>query len=65
MDFPPDDDDLYELPDEPRPFWTRRRILLTLIAIVIVVTLLAYSFSGLFYPPPPIPTPTLIPGSLM
>ncbi len=54
---------LDEYGDEPTPFWTRRRIVLTLFAIIIVVTLLAYSYSGLFIPPPP--PPTLEPGTLV
>ncbi len=54
-DFP-DDDDLFldpEAPSEadaPQPFWTRRRIFLTLIAVIIVITLLAYTLSGLVHP---------------
>ncbi len=49
--------------DLPQPFWTRRRIFLTIIAIIIVITLLAYMFSGLFIPPPS--PPTLEPGSMI
>ncbi len=67
-DFPDDDDLLLELEvlpeaDAPQPFWTRRRIFLTIMAIIIVITLLAYTLSGLFIPPPP--PPTVAPGSMI
>ncbi|MEO8396536.1 MAG: hypothetical protein ABI700_26315 [Chloroflexota bacterium] len=68
-DFDPEDDDLYayddefEALDEPRPLWTRHRILLTVVVIIIVVTFLAYTLQGFFIPPPP--PPTFIPGSLI
>lgn len=42
--------------DEPTRFWTARRITLTIFAILIVVALFLYSYSGLFIPPPPVPT---------
>ncbi len=60
----PDDDNLYDdYPDAPQPFWTRRRVLLAIFAVIIIVTFLAYVFSGLFVPPPP--PPTLEPGLLI
>jgi hypothetical protein len=70
-DNDPEDDDLYAYDsyeddldlDEPRPLWTRHRILLTIVVIIIVVTFLAYSLQGFFLPPPP--PPTLVPGSLI
>ena len=69
-DFPDDpEDDLFFEPetrleaDAPQRFWTRRRIFLTIMAIIIVITLLAYMFSGLFIPPPP--PPTAAPGSMI
>ena len=43
--------------DPPQPYWTRRRIFLTIFAIIIVVTLLVYSYYGIFVPSPPAPTP--------
>lgn len=55
-------DDFLE-PEAPTPFWTRRRIFLTVIAVIIVITLMAYMFSGLFVPPRPPATP--IPGQLI
>lgn len=42
---------------EAEPVWTRRRILLLILALLMIAALLAYSYSGLFQPPPP----TLIP----
>lgn len=53
-----DDDLIYidEL-DAPAPFWTKRRVALTVFAILIIAALLLYSYSGLFIPPPPVPTP--------
>lgn len=59
----PEDDNLYDLPDAPQPFWTWRRILLTILVLIMVIALLAYSYYGLFVPPPP--PPTLAPGSLI
>ena len=59
----PEDDDLYDLPDAPQPFWTRHRMILLIFVIIIVVTFLVYMFSGLFLPPAP--PPTLAPGSLI
>jgi hypothetical protein len=53
-----DDDPIYiDEVDAPPPFWTRRRIALTIFAILIIAALLVYSYSGLFVPPPPPPTP--------
>ena len=69
MDNDPEDDDLYVYEDdfdpfdEPQPLWTRHRILLTIVAIIIVVTFLAYTLQGFFLPPPP--PPTFAPGSLI
>jgi len=73
MDNDPEDDNLYEYDpyddldfDEPRPLWTRNRVLLTLVVILIVVTLLVYTLQGFFLPPlPPAPPPTFAPGSLI
>lgn len=58
----PDDHDLFEPLDAPQPFWTWRRILFTILVLIMVIALLAYSFSGLFLPPPP---STPAPGSLI
>ena len=67
------DDDLYldeqiedvtgDLPefDEREPFWTTRRIVLTIIVIITLIAFLVYSLQGLFLPPPPPPPPTQIP----
>jgi len=71
MDHDPEDDDLYvyddddefESLDEPRPIWTRHRLLLIIVVFIIMVTFLAYTLQGFFIPPPP--PPTLIPGSLI
>ncbi len=57
--------DLYEFDDElfdddldaPKPFWTWRRVALTVFAILILAALFIYSYSGLFIPPQPLPTP--------
>lgn len=49
--------------EPPQPFWTRRRIILTVFAILMVVSLLVYSYYGIFVPTPPAPTP--IPGPLI
>ena len=66
-DFPDEQDDLlYADSDEwlePQPFWTRRRIFLTIFAILMVIALLLYTLPGLFVAPPP--PPTLAPGSLI
>jgi hypothetical protein len=65
----PDDDDSFDLDDLPTarvradevgehgPVWTWRRVLLLILALLMIAALLAYSYSGLFQPPPP----TLIP----
>ncbi len=62
---PQDDDDFYpdadDFDDEPRPLWTRHRLLLILVVVIMIVTLLAYILQGLFIPPAP--PPTLVPGS--
>jgi len=69
FDNNPEDDDLYSYDDEfdeldePRPIWTRNRLLLTIVVLLIVITLLVYTLQGFFLPPPP--PPTLIPGSLI
>jgi len=64
MDYEPeDDDDLIFYVDEPKPFWTRRRIFLTIFAIIILITFLAYTLHGLFLPPPP--PPPIRPGTLI
>jgi hypothetical protein len=57
-----EDDDLDELA-ETEPFWTLRRVILTLIIIITLVAFLAYVFlSGWLYtssrPTPERPTPT-------
>jgi hypothetical protein len=55
-DDPADD----ESDDTPQPFWTRRRVLYLILALIIVITLLAESFSGFFQPPtPPPPLPPM------
>jgi hypothetical protein len=57
-----DDDLFYEVIDDaPLPYWTRRRIVLLIFALLIVAALLAYSLPGLFLTPAPLPT--LAPGS--
>lgn len=57
-------DDSPDLPDEPPRFWTRRRILMTILVILLIVSLLFYSFQGIFFPTPPrLPQP--VPGSLI
>jgi hypothetical protein len=59
-----------EYADEPdeaverEPFWTSRRIILTIIIVITLIAFLAYSLQGLFYqPPPPLP-PTRLPPML-
>ena len=58
-----EDDGEFESLDEPRPIWTRHRLLLIIVVFIIMVTFLAYTLQGFFIPPPP--PPTLIPGSLI
>ncbi|HLU11492.1 MAG TPA: hypothetical protein VK003_17590 [Oceanobacillus sp.] len=55
-----DDESGYSDDLEPRPFWTVRRIILTIIVIITLIAFLAYSLQGLFFQPPPIP-PTELP----
>lgn len=57
------DDDLLELEDgleenDQKPFWTTRRIILTVIILITIIAFLVYSFSGLFLEPLPPPPPT-------
>jgi hypothetical protein len=68
-----DDDDDYDADYEteedenqadPR-FWTSNRVLMALIALIIIITLLAYSFEGIVAPPPPPPTQPPPPGALI
>lgn len=64
------DDELYYQDDDesgysddvftPQPFWTLRRIILTIIVIITLIAFLAYSLQGLFFQPPP-PAPTDLP----
>ncbi|MFQ3568564.1 MAG: hypothetical protein SNJ59_16375 [Aggregatilineales bacterium] len=60
--YDPEDDllDLKDVLDEddPKPFWTTRRIILTVIILITIIAFLVYSFSGLFLEPLPPPTPT-------
>jgi quinol-cytochrome oxidoreductase complex cytochrome b subunit len=51
------EDDLLDLEDEHKPFWTTRRIILTVIVLITIIAFLVYSFSGLFLEPPPPPPP--------
>lgn len=65
------DDELYSVSEEveatdyldiePQPFWTLRRIILTIIILITVIAFLAYSLQGLFFQPPPPPSPTSLP----
>lgn len=49
-------DDADEDAEIPQRFWTGRRILYLILAILIVVTLIAEMLSGFFIPPEPPPT---------
>ena len=65
-DQPPDEPQIIYLDDyddPPQPFWTWRRIVLTILAVIMVVSLLVYSYYGIFVPTPP--APTQIPGPLI
>jgi hypothetical protein len=67
------DDERYSVPDysdeadafedvlEPQPFWTTRRIILTIILLITLIAFLAYSLQGLFFQPPPPRPPTNLP----
>jgi hypothetical protein len=61
------DDDIDDEESEPlehEPFWTSRRIVLTIIILITLIAFLVYSLQGLFYqPPPPLP-PTRLPPML-
>ncbi|MBK8024099.1 MAG: hypothetical protein IPK19_22380 [Chloroflexi bacterium] len=47
------------------PFWTSNRIVMAIIALILIVTLLAYSFEGIIAPTPPPPTEIFEPGPLI
>ncbi len=67
LDFDAPENNEFEASDadlDAPSLWTRhRRILLTVIVILMLIAFLAYSFQGFFLPPPP--PPTLAPGSLI
>jgi hypothetical protein len=47
---------------QPEPYWTTRRIIFTLLVLLMLIAFLAYSLQGLFIqpqPPPLLPTRSL------
>lgn len=56
-DEPDDFEDIFE----PQPYWTPRRIIVTIIILVTLIAFIAYSLQGLFFQPPPPPRPTRLP----
>ena len=57
-----EDDDLDEgvTPLQPEPYWTPRRIIFTILILLMLIAFLAYSLQGLFIQPQP-PVPVLPP----